>query len=145
MRMAAGSANAAYLEQFARIQSSSLAKSVSGRPEIISAIYIHPSAHVDPKAKIGFTSRLARTYALKILSSSTMQCSTTAPVCSTRCLTETPRARIEGIPMSGTRAPSPGTGSRANLGQGNHSQGGNGRPIGLRPVGAPSARPRRIV
>lgn len=46
-------ANAAYLEQFARQQPERLAKNVAGGPEIIGAVYIHPSANVDPKAKVG--------------------------------------------------------------------------------------------
>ncbi|RUP45282.1 nucleotide-diphospho-sugar transferase [Jimgerdemannia flammicorona] len=45
-------ANAAYLEQYARVQPDTLTKNVPGGPEIIGAVYIHPSAHVDPKAKM---------------------------------------------------------------------------------------------
>lgn len=46
------SANALYLEAEAREGSDRLAKNTPGGPEIIGAVYIHPSAHVDPTAKV---------------------------------------------------------------------------------------------
>lgn len=46
------SANALYLEAEAREGSDRLAKNAPGGPEIIGAVYIHPSAHVDPTAKV---------------------------------------------------------------------------------------------
>lgn len=46
------SANALYLEAEAREGSDRLAKNIPGGPEIIGAVYIHPSAHVDPTAKV---------------------------------------------------------------------------------------------
>ncbi|KAI8644352.1 nucleotide-diphospho-sugar transferase [Parasitella parasitica] len=61
------SANALYLEAEAREGSDRLAKNTSSGPEIIGAVYIHPSAHVDPTAKrascvlhsiIGWNSRI---------------------------------------------------------------------------------------
>lgn len=45
-------ANAAYLEQNARENPHKLAQQQPGGPEIIGAVYIHPSAHVDPTAKV---------------------------------------------------------------------------------------------
>lgn len=45
-------ANAAYLEQQAEEHPEKLAQRQSGGPEIIGAVYIHPSAHVDPSAKV---------------------------------------------------------------------------------------------
>ncbi|EIE92080.1 hypothetical protein RO3G_16791 [Rhizopus delemar RA 99-880] len=44
-------ANALYLEAAARENSDRLAKNTPGGPEIIGAVYIHPSAQVDPTAK----------------------------------------------------------------------------------------------
>ncbi|KAI8094150.1 nucleotide-diphospho-sugar transferase [Thamnidium elegans] len=61
------SANALYLEAEALEGSDRLAKNTPGGPEIIGAVYIHPSAHVDPTAKkascvlhsiIGWNSRI---------------------------------------------------------------------------------------
>jgi mannose-1-phosphate guanylyltransferase len=46
------SANALYLEAEAREGSDRLAKNTPGGPEIIGAVYIHPSAHIDPTAKV---------------------------------------------------------------------------------------------
>lgn len=46
------SANALYLEAEAYEGSDRLAKTVAGGPEIIGSVYIHPSAHVDPSAKV---------------------------------------------------------------------------------------------
>lgn len=45
-------ANALYLEAAARENSDRLAKNTPGGPEIIGAVYIHPSAQVDPTAKV---------------------------------------------------------------------------------------------
>lgn len=46
------SANALYLEAEAYEGSDRLAKNTPGGPEIIGSVYIHPSAHVDPSAKV---------------------------------------------------------------------------------------------
>ncbi|KAI8879820.1 nucleotide-diphospho-sugar transferase [Backusella circina FSU 941] len=46
-------ANALYLEADSREKSDRLAKNTPGGPEIVGAVYIHPSAHVDPSAKKG--------------------------------------------------------------------------------------------
>lgn len=53
------SANALYLEAEAREGSERLAKNIPGGPEIIGAVYIHPSAHVDPTAKVNLNDRVA--------------------------------------------------------------------------------------
>lgn len=45
-------ANAAYLEQMAKDCPEKLAQQKPDGPEIIGAVYIHPSAHVDPTAKV---------------------------------------------------------------------------------------------
>lgn len=46
-------ANAAFLEQFSKQQPERLRKrGVAGGPEIIGAVYIHPSAQIDPTAKV---------------------------------------------------------------------------------------------
>ncbi|KAJ1675419.1 hypothetical protein EV182_001305 [Spiromyces aspiralis] len=46
-------ANAAYLQQEARSGSSRLAQAISGGPEIVGSVFIHPTAQVHPEAKIG--------------------------------------------------------------------------------------------
>jgi len=45
-------ANALYLEQYAQTFPERLAKSESGGPQIVGAVYIHPTAVVDPRAKV---------------------------------------------------------------------------------------------
>ncbi|KAI7867793.1 nucleotide-diphospho-sugar transferase [Spinellus fusiger] len=46
-------ANAAYLEQCARETPERLATTRENGPDIIGAVYVHPTAHIDPTAKIG--------------------------------------------------------------------------------------------
>jgi hypothetical protein len=45
-------ANAAYLEKYAEEEPERLAKKKENGPEIVGAVYIHPSATVDPTAKV---------------------------------------------------------------------------------------------
>lgn len=49
------SANAAYLELQQHDNDSRLARSQDGGPEIIGAVYIHPSAQIDPTSKVYHT------------------------------------------------------------------------------------------
>ena len=48
-------ANAAYLEQYAEEAPDRLAKKQQNGPEIVGAVYIHPSATVDPTAKVRYS------------------------------------------------------------------------------------------
>lgn len=45
-------ANATYLEQQAKENPDRLAKKNPNGPEILGAVYIHPSAQIDPTAKV---------------------------------------------------------------------------------------------
>lgn len=55
-------ANAAYLEQMAKDCPEKLAQQKPDGPEIIGAVYIHPSAHVDPTAKVSKPKQRAYLY-----------------------------------------------------------------------------------
>lgn len=45
--------NGLYLEQLLQTNPEKLAKNTPGGPEIVGAVYVHPTAQVDPQAKVG--------------------------------------------------------------------------------------------
>lgn len=44
--------NGLYLEQIMQTNPEKLAKNTADGPEIVGAVYIHPTAQIDPKAKV---------------------------------------------------------------------------------------------
>lgn len=44
--------NGLYLEQLLQTNPEKLAKNTPGGPEIVGAVYIHPTAQIDPQAKV---------------------------------------------------------------------------------------------